>query len=109
MVDIDCLGGTALNSVGALLDRHPYLVIENCSSGGQRLDYAMLSVCALQFTSDQQDPIRYAAIASSIMTAVLPEQVATLAYLQPHWTDELNAFSVVNSLLGRVHLSGRID
>lgn len=93
----------------ALIDRHPHLVIENCSSGGQRMDYAMLSVCALQSTSDQQDPVRYAAVAASIMTAVLPEQGATWCYPQPHWSDELNAFTVVNSLLGRVHLSGRID
>ncbi|KAH8799149.1 putative Melibiase subfamily [Xylogone sp. PMI_703] len=92
-----------------LIDRHPDLIIENCSSGGQRMDYAMLSICAMQSTSDQQDPIRYAAIAASIMTAVIPEQSATWAYPQPHWSNEVNAFSVVNSLLGRVHLSGRID
>ncbi|GAM43134.1 melibiase subfamily protein [Talaromyces pinophilus] len=93
----------------ALIDRHPLLVIENCSSGGHRLDYAMLSVCALQSTSDQQDPVRYAAVAATIMTAVLPEQSGAWCYPQPHSNDELNAFSVVNSLLGRVHLSGRVD
>ncbi|ORX40208.1 putative Melibiase subfamily [Kockovaella imperatae] len=91
------------------LDRYPELVIENCSSGGQRLDYAMLSVHTLQSTSDQQDPVRYAAIAAACPTAVIPEQSATWAYPQPDWSDEINALTVVNSLLGRIHLSGRLD
>ncbi|KXG46728.1 Aldolase-type TIM barrel [Penicillium griseofulvum] len=98
-----------LSWVRSLLDRYPTLVIENCSSGGQRMEYAMLSVHSLQSTSDQQDPTLYAAIAAAMPTAVVPEQSATWAYPQPEWSDELNALSVVNSLLGRVYLSGRLD
>ncbi|CAJ2511698.1 Uu.00g073230.m01.CDS01 [Anthostomella pinea] len=98
-----------LKWVSGLLDRHPGLVIENCSSGAQRMDYAMLSVHTLQSTSDQQDPVRYAAIAAAIPTAVTPEQGATWAYPQGDWSDEINAMTVVNSLLGRIHLSGRLD
>jgi len=95
--------------VEGLLDRYPGLVIENCSSGGQRMDYAMLAIHPLQSTSDQQDPVKYATIAAGIHTAVTPEQGATWAYPQPGWDDEINALTVVNSLLGRVHLSGRLD
>ncbi|KAK2682199.1 Aldolase-type TIM barrel [Fusarium oxysporum f. sp. vasinfectum] len=98
-----------LDWVRSLLDKHPNLVIENCSSGAQRMDYAMLSVHSLQSTSDQQDPVLYAAIAAALPTCVLPEQSASWAYPQPEWSDELNAFTVVNSLLGRVYLSGRLD
>lgn len=92
-----------------ILARHKGLVIENCASGGQRLDYALLSVLPLQSTSDQQDPLLYAPIAAAMPTAVLPMQGASWCYPQPGWTDEQLAFTVVNSLLGRVHLSGRID
>jgi alpha-galactosidase len=95
--------------VESLLERYPGLVIENCSSGAQRMDYAMLAVHTLQSTSDQQHPVKYAAIAAAIFTAVVPEQAATWAYPQPDWDDETNALTVVNSLLGRVHLSGRLD
>lgn len=98
-----------LEWVNKLFDRHPDLVIESCSSGAQRMDYALLATHSLQSTSDQQDPIRYAAIAASAPTAVTPEQSATWAYPQPVWDDEKNAMTVVNSLLGRVHLSGRLD
>ncbi|GIC94428.1 uncharacterized protein Aud_010928 [Aspergillus udagawae] len=98
-----------LEWVGKLYDRFPDLVIESCSSGGQRMDYALLAVHSLQSTSDQQDPVRYAAIAASAPTAVAPEQSASWAYPQPDWDNEKNAMTVINSLLGRVHLSGRID
>ncbi|GIK06608.1 hypothetical protein Aspvir_002258 [Aspergillus viridinutans] len=98
-----------LHWVNRLHDRYPNLLIENCSSGAQRMDYAMLVVHALQSSSDQQDPERYPAIASALPTAVTPEQGAIWAYPQLAWDDELNAMTVVNSLLGRVHLSGRLD
>jgi alpha-galactosidase len=98
-----------LSWVKELHDQHPNLLIENCSSGAQRMDYAMLAVHALQSTSDQQDPVRYAAIAAALPTAVTPEQGATWAYPQPEWDDETNAMTVVNTLLGRIHLSGRLD
>lgn len=95
--------------VSRLIDRYPGLVIENCSSGAQRMDYAQLAVHTIQSTSDQQYPEHYAVIAAAIPTAVLPEQGATWAYPQETWSDEINALTVVNSLLGRVHLSGRLD
>ena len=95
--------------VGQLFDRFPDLVIESCSSGGQRMDYALLAVHPIQSTSDQEDPVKYAAIAASAPTAVTPEQSASWAYPQASWSDELNALTVVNAILGRVHLSGKLD
>jgi alpha-galactosidase len=95
--------------IKALIERLPGLVVENCASGGQRMDYGLLVVNTIQSTSDQQDPILYAAVSAACPTAVIPEQSASWAYPQPHWSDETNAFTVVNSLLGRVHLSGRLD
>jgi alpha-galactosidase len=102
-------GQAYLRWVRSLLDRYPWLVLENCSSGGMRMEYDMLSTYTLQSTSDQQDPELYAAIAASLPTAVLPEQSASWAYPQPEWSDEINALTVANSLLGRIHLSGRLD
>jgi len=98
-----------LTWVGEILDKYPRLVLETCSSGAQRMDYALLGTHTLQSTSDQQDPALYAAIAAAVPTAVIPEQSATWAYPQGEWSDETNAMCVVNSLLGRIHLSGRLD
>ncbi|MFD9390139.1 hypothetical protein ACFWBB_05175 [Streptomyces sp. NPDC060000] len=66
--------------MASLLDRHPRLVLENCGSGGLRMDYAQLAVAQLQSTSDQQDPFRYPPIAAAAATAATPEQAAVWAY-----------------------------
>lgn len=92
-----------------LFARHPGLVVENCSSGGMRADYSQLSRLSLQSTSDQTDPLLYVPIATSAPASVAPEQAAVWAYPQPEWSRDLNDLTVVNALLGRVHLSGRLD
>jgi alpha-galactosidase len=92
-----------------VLDRHPGLVLENCASGGMRADYAQLARHSIQSTSDQTDPERYVPIAAAAPSCVTPEQSAVWAYPQPDWSAELNDLTLVSALLGRVHLSGRID
>jgi alpha-galactosidase len=98
-----------LDWLDAVLDRHPGLVIENCSSGGMRTDYALLSRMQLQSTSDQQEYHRYPPIAAAAPAAIAPEQAAVWSYPQPEFTDDEIAFTMVNAMLGRVHLSGHLD
>ena len=95
--------------VDDVMDRHPGLVLENCSSGGCRMEYGQLSHFPIQSTSDQMDPLRYASISAGVASAVAPEQSATWAYPLPSNDDETNALCLVNALLGRIHLSGRLD
>ena len=90
-------------------DRHPELVIENCSSGAMRMDYALLSLLELQSTSDQMDPALYAPIAAAAPASVTPEQAGNWAYPQPGMTPEEIAFCLVTGLAGRVYLSGQLD
>jgi alpha-galactosidase len=98
-----------LDWLDGALDRHPGLVIENCSSGGMRTDYALLARLQLQSTSDQQDFLRYPPIAAAAPAAMTPEQAAIWAYPQPDFTDDEIAFTLCGALLGRVHLSGHLD
>jgi alpha-galactosidase len=98
-----------LEWVDGLLDRHAQLTIENCSSGGMRTDYALLSRCQLLSTSDQQDFLRYPPIAAAAPAAAAPEQGAVWAYPQPEWDDDQIAFTMCSAILGRVHLSGFLD
>ncbi|ELS56897.1 glycoside hydrolase family 36 protein [Streptomyces viridochromogenes] len=98
-----------LDWLAGVLDRHPHLVIENCASGGMRMDGATLAVSQLQSTSDQQDPLRYPPIAAAAPTAVPPEQGAVWAYPQPEFDDGLIAFTLGGALLGRIHLSGHLN
>jgi alpha-galactosidase len=73
------------------------------------MDYAQLAVAQLQSTSDQQDPLRYPPITVAAPTAMPPEQCAVWAYPQPEFTDDEITFALAGALLGRVHLSGRLD
>ncbi|MFF7530179.1 alpha-galactosidase [Streptomyces bobili] len=98
-----------LDWLSEVLDRHPGLVIENCASGGMRMDGATLAVTQLQSTSDQQDPLRFPPIAAAAPTAVPPEQGAVWAYPQPGFDDDLITFTLGGALLGRIHLSGHLD
>ncbi|WTW41080.1 alpha-galactosidase [Streptomyces sp. NBC_00016] len=98
-----------LDWLGSLLDRHPGLVLENCASGGLRMDYAQLAVVQIQSTSDQQDPLRYPPIAAAAATAATPEQAAVWAYPQPHFGLDEIAFTLTGALPGRIHLSGFLD
>ncbi|MET9831051.1 glycoside hydrolase family 36 protein [Streptomyces sp. NPDC006385] len=98
-----------LDWLTAILDRHPGLVVENCASGGMRMDGATLAVTQLQSTSDQQDPLLFPPIAAAAPTAVPPEQGAVWAYPQPEYDDDLIAFTLGGALLGRIHLSGHLN
>ena len=98
-----------LDWLDGVLDRHPRLTLENCASGGMRIDYALLSRQQLQSTSDQQDPYRYPAISASAATAIAPEQAATWSYPQPEFDDDQIVFTMSGALLSRMHLSGHLD
>jgi len=91
-----------------VFDRHPKLVIENCSSGGLRLDYALLSRHSIQSTTDQTDYRLNAAIAAASASAVTPEQAAVWSYPLAKSDDEEVIMNMVNALLLRIHQSGRV-
>ncbi|MFF2371208.1 glycoside hydrolase family 36 protein [Agromyces sp. NPDC058110] len=92
-----------------VLDRHPGLVIENCSSGAMRMDFAVLSRLAMQSTSDQQDFTKFPPIAAAAPMSLLPEQAASWAYPQPEMSEEEVAFCLVTGLLGRFYVSGYLN
>ena len=69
-----------LNWLDGVFARYPDLVIENCSSGGLRMDYALLSRYSIQSTSDQEDYRNFATIAANSPAGVTPEQAAIWSY-----------------------------
>lgn len=97
-----------LQWLDGIFARYPDLVIENCSSGGMRMDYAMLSRHSIQSTSDQENYVKYAAIAAGSPAALTPEQSAVWSYPLREGDDEEVIFNMVNALLLRVHQSGHL-
>ena len=106
----DCSATTAPTSTGStgVLDRHPHLVLENCSSGGMRMDYALLSRLQLQSTSDQQNLLLYPPIAASAPAAVTPGAGRRLGLPAAGGLPRRGRLHLANALLGRIHLSGRL-
>ena len=85
---------------------YPDLIIETCGSGGQRMDYGMLSLFSLQSVSDQTDYVYHAYIAANVASALTPEQAG--AWLYPYEDDREHViFNVVNTLLLRPYCSGK--
>lgn len=62
-----------LNWIEDIKQKYPDLIIENCSSGGMRMDYAMLAAHHIESVSDQEDFRDTAYLAAAAPTAVLPE------------------------------------
>ncbi|MBQ8159328.1 MAG: alpha-galactosidase [Clostridia bacterium] len=88
--------------------KYPDLVIENCSSGGMRMDYAMLSRYSIQSTSDQEDFQTYSTIACNGPSGVTPEQSAVWSYPMRDADRETVIFNMINAMMGRIHQSGHL-
>jgi len=124
--NVDSLQGTEINAdsfgqgllehnrahlgwLDAIVDRYPELVIENCGSGGGRMDYAMLSRLQLQSMTDQENYLKLPAILVGASAAVLPEQLAIWSYPKPDADEDQASFNMVTAMLCRIHQSGRLD
>jgi alpha-galactosidase len=91
-----------------VLNRHPDLTIENCGSGGGRMEYAMLSHLQLQSSSDQEDYQKYPAIVVGASAGVLPEQLAVWSYPMASDNPDAASFNMVSAMLCRMHQSGHL-
>lgn len=97
-----------LDWLDGLLDRYPELMIENCGSGGGRMDYGMLSHTQIQSCTDQEEYLRMPAIATGSSAGVAPSQLAVWSYpLQGADADQAS-FNMVNAMLLCIHQSGRL-
>ena len=115
-VDAENLGTALLDHnraysawIEGLQKRYPDLILENCSSGGMREDFAQTSRFQVQSTSDQQDWRVYPTIAAASPMLMLPEQAASWAYPQSGMTPEETAFNINTTFLGRFFLSGYLN
>lgn len=93
--------------------KYPELVIENCASGGNRMDYLTLGLCDVQSTSDQIDYKVYPYIAANMFSALIPEQAAVWAYPASHAEEaqpdrECVIMNMINGLSGRMHLASKL-
>lgn len=86
----------------------PGLVIENCASGGHRLEPSMQAVCSMASFSDAHECLHIPVVAANVHRAILPEQSQIWAVLRAKDDDRRLYYSMTNTFLGRMCLSGDI-
>ena len=89
-----------------IFETYPDLVLENCSSGGMRMDYAMLSRHTIASSSDQEAYLKFPSIVANAPTGMTAEQAAVWSYPLAEADPEQIIFNCVSSALCRIHQSG---
>lgn len=86
----------------------PDLVIENCASGGHRLEPSMLALTSMSSFSDAHECEEIPILAANVQRAVLPRQSQIWAVLRAQDSPRRLVYSLTATLLGRMCLSGDI-
>lgn len=86
----------------------PELVIENCSSGGHRLEPSMMELVSQASFSDAHECLSIPLIAANLHRVIRPEQSQIWAVLHGHDTMRRLHYLLVATCLGRMCLSGDI-
>lgn len=86
----------------------PDLVLENCASGGHRLEPLMMSLCSMASFSDAHEEPEIPVIAAAVHRTILPCQSQIWAVIRK--TDSLKriAYSLTATMLGRMCFSGDV-
>nr|MBR4280131.1 alpha-galactosidase [Clostridia bacterium] len=102
------IGQESMHFFRRLHEECPGLLVENCASGGHRLEPAMMSVSDMASFSDAHECPEIPIIAANLHRLILPCQEQIWAVL--HGGDSLRRinYSIVNTLLGVMCLSGDI-
>lgn len=86
----------------------PQLVIENCASGGHRLEPSMMGITAMSSFSDAHECQEIPYIAANLHQLILPRQSQIWAVISPELAVSEIKYRLVSGMLGRFCLSGEV-
>jgi alpha-galactosidase len=86
----------------------PNIVMENCASGGHRLEPSMLALTSMSSFSDAHECAEIPIIAANLHRVMLPRQSQIWAVLRKADTPQRLVYSLANTMIGRMCLSGDI-
>ncbi|MCQ2466842.1 MAG: alpha-galactosidase [Clostridia bacterium] len=86
----------------------PDIVIENCASGGHRLEPSMMEICSQASFSDAHETTSIPIIAANLHRCILPSQSQIWAVMRTTDDDNRIIYSIVNTFLGRMCISGDV-
>lgn len=92
----------------ALRTALPELVIENCASGGHRLEPSFIELSALSSFSDALECLEIPIVAAEQSTQLLPAQNLVWAVVRRDADERRLAYALAAGFLGRMCLSGDI-
>ncbi len=97
-----------LKWIDSLFETYPNIIIENCSSGGMRINDALLRRHSIQSCTDQDKYLMNASISAASPSCVTPEQNAVWSYPLIDGDLEEVAFNMINAMTMRIHQSGHL-
>lgn len=86
----------------------PDIVIENCASGGNRLEPCFMSLSSMASFSDAHECVEIPIIAANLHRAILPRQSQIWCVIRKNDSLKRLAYSVAATFLGRMCLSGDV-
>lgn len=86
----------------------PGIILENCASGGHRLEPLMMGACSMASFSDAHECEEIPIIAANLHRAILPRQSQIWAVIRKEDSLKRIAYSIANTFLGRMCLSGDV-
>ena len=85
------------------------IVLENCASGGHKLEPLMMSLCSMASFSDAHECPEIPVIAANLHRVILPCQSQIWAVIREDDSLKRIAYSVTNTFLGRMCISGDVN
>lgn len=86
----------------------PDIVIENCSSGGHRLEPSLMELVSQASFSDAHEIPAIPLIAANLHAVIQPKQSQIWAVMRADDSEERIYYSIISTFLGRMCLSGDI-
>lgn len=89
-------------------DNIPGIIIENCASGGHKLEPKMMGISAMASFSDAHECVEIPIIAANLHRVILPRQSQIWAVVRKEDSIKRLVYSMCNTFFGRCCLSGDV-
>lgn len=98
----------SLSFICRVKEEVPGIILENCSSGGHKLEPLLMSECSMASFSDAHECEEIPIIAANLHRVILPRQSQIWAVIRRDDSLKRVAYSIANTFLGRMCLSGDV-
>jgi alpha-galactosidase len=94
--------------LGRLKRQIPDLVVENCSSGGHRLEPSLMARCEMASFSDAHETSNVPILAAQLQRLILPRQSQIWAVLHAADSEDRLVYILAATFYGRMCISGEV-